>query len=236
MSLSTPEPMTRPESIVFLVDVDNTLLDNDRIQTDIQVHFERQYGAQCRERYWMIQERLFADLGYRDYLGAVQTYHAEYPDDIRVLTMASYLIDYPFAERIYPGALAVLERLAGWGRTVILTDGDVVFQPRKVERAGLWRAVDGHLLIYIHKEQSLADIEQRYPARHYVVVDDKLRILTAVKKTWSDRVTTVFVRQGKFAVDPDVIASCPPADVTIERIGDLLAWDLSRLIKPSHPL
>ena len=225
--------MQGPDSIVFLVDVDNTLLDNDRIQDDIQRHFEREYGAECRDRYWTIQERLFVDLGYRDYLGALQTYRAEYPDDIRVLTMSSYLIDYPFAERVFPGALAVLERLAGWGRTVILTDGDVVFQPRKVEQAGLSKAVDGHLLIYIHKEQALADIERRYPARHYVVVDDKLRILTAVKKTWGDRVTTVFARQGKFAFDPAVIASCPPADVTIERIGDLLAYDLSRLL-PAH--
>ena len=225
--------LTQPDPIVFLVDVDNTLLDNDRIQDDIQLHFESEYGAECRERYWTIQERLFADLGYRDYLGALQTYRAEYPDDMRVLTMSSYLIDYPFAERVFPGALAVLERLAGWGRTVILTDGDVVFQPRKVEHAGLSKAVDGHLLIYIHKEAELADIERRYPARHYVVVDDKLRILTAVKKAWGDRVTTVFARQGKFAFDAAVIASCPAADVTIERIGDLLAYDLSRLL-PAH--
>ncbi len=222
--------LTQPTPVVFLVDVDNTLLDNDRIQDDIQRDFEHRYGAQCRERYWTIQERLFVDLGYRDYLGALQTYRAEYPDDIRVLTMSSYLIDYPFAERVYPGALAVLERLSGWGRTVILTDGDVVFQPRKVEQAGLSKAVDGHVLIYIHKERALADIEQRYPAGHYVVVDDKLRILTAVKKTWTERVTTVFARQGKFAFDPAVTASCPPADLTIERIGDLLAYDLPRLL------
>jgi FMN phosphatase YigB (HAD superfamily) len=225
--------MAQPAPVVFLVDVDNTLLDNDRIQDDIQRHYEREYGAECRDRYWTIQERLFVDLGYRDYLGALQTYRAEYPDDIRVLTMSSYLIDYPFAERVFPGALAVLERLTSRGRTVILTDGDAVYQPRKVEQAGLSRVVDGHFLIYIHKEQALADIEQRYPARHYVVVDDKLRILTAVKKAWADRVTTVFVRQGKFAFDPTVTASCPPADVTIEHIGDLLAYDLSRLL-PAH--
>jgi FMN phosphatase YigB (HAD superfamily) len=228
--------MTPPIPVVFLVDVDNTLLDNDRIQEDIQRHFERAYGAECRERYWTIQERLFVELGYRDYLGALQTYRAEYPEDMRVLSMSSYLIDYPFADRVFPSALAVLERLAGWGRTVILTDGDVVFQPHKVEHAGLAKAVDGHVLIYIHKEEALADIERRYPARHYVVVDDKLRILTAVKKTWADRVTSVFVRQGKFAFDPAVIASCPAADLTIEHIGDLLAYDLPRLLPAHQPL
>ena len=221
MSRATPEPMTRPDSIVFLVDVDNTLLDNDCIQTDIQVHFERQYGAQCRERYWMIQERLFADLGYRDYLGAVQTYHAEYPDDIRVLTMASYLIDYPFAERVYPGALAVLERLAGWGRTVILTDGDVVFQPRKIERSGLEVAVEGRILVYIHKERELDDVAARFPAEHYVLVDDKLHLLAAAKEAWGSRVTTIFVRQGHYAHDPEILARNPPADLSIDRIGDL---------------
>ena len=225
--------MQEPDSIVFLVDVDNTLLDNDRIQDDIQRHFEREYGAECRERYWTIQERLFVELGYRDYLGALQTYRAEYPDDIRVLTMSSYLLDYPFAERVFPGALDVLERLGGWGRTVILSDGDVVFQPRKVERSGLSKAVDGHFLIYVHKEEALDDVERRYPARHYVLVDDKLRILAAVKQVWGERVTTVFPRQGEFAHDPAVIASCPPADVTIERIGDLLAYDLPDCSGPS---
>jgi FMN phosphatase YigB (HAD superfamily) len=216
--------------VVFLVDVDNTLLDNDRIREDIQRDFEAAYGAQSRDRYWTIQERLFVDLGYRDYLGALQIYRKEYPEDMRVLSMASYLIDYPFADRVYPGALAVLRRLREWGVAVILTDGDVVFQPRKVERAGLAQAVDGNVLVYVHKEAAVADIERHYPARHYVVVDDKLRLLDAIKRIWAKRVTTVFVRQGAFAHDAAALASLAPADVTIEHIADLPSHDLAALL------
>lgn len=221
--------MTHPNPIVFLVDVDDTLLENDRIQEDLRRHLERQFGVACRDRYWAIQEELFATLGYRDYLGALQRYRVEHPYEPHLISMASYLVDYPFANRLYPGALDVLERFCGWGRTVILTDGDVVFQPRKVERSGIFEAVDGHVLIYIHKEESLADVERRYPAQHYVLVDDKLRILTAVKQTWGDRVTTVFPRQGKFANDTKANASLPPADVTVERIGNLVDFDLRDL-------
>ena len=188
---------------VFLVDVDNTLLDNDRIQSDLKRHLEREFGADCRDRYWTILEQLFTDLGYRDYLGALQRYRVEHPKDIHLLSMSSYLVDYPFANRLYPGSLDVLERFREWGRTVILSDGDVVFQPRKVERSGIFEAVEGHVLIYIHKEAELADIEQRYPAAHYVLVDDKPRILAAVKKAWGDRVTTILPRQGQFALALD---------------------------------
>jgi FMN phosphatase YigB (HAD superfamily) len=220
--------MTLPHPIVFLVDVDNTLLDNDGIQQDLKDHLERAFGRASRERYWRILEDLFAELGYRDYLGALQRYRAERPREIELLSMSSFLLDYPFGDRLFPAALEVLQRLRGLGPTVILSDGDVVFQPRKVERAGLSEAVDGHVLIYIHKEEALDDVEQRYPADHYVLVDDKLRILAAVKQFWGERVTTVFPRQGTFAHDPDVISAYPPADVTIERIGDLLDYDLPR--------
>ena len=216
------------EPIVFLVDVDNTLLDNDRIQADLRRHLEREFGAACRDRYWTILEQLFADLGYRDYLGALQRYRVEHPQDIHLLSMSSYLVDYPFANRLYPGALDVLERLCSWGQTVILSDGDVVFQPRKVERSGIFEAVDGRVLIYIHKEEELGDVVRRYPAEHYVLVDDKPRILTAVKKVWGDRVTTILPRQGQFARAPDA-ASYPAADLTVERIGDLVAYDLPAL-------
>ena len=216
--------------IVFLVDVDDTLLANDRIQDDIQRHLEREYGTEARERYWAIQEELFAQLGYRDYLGALQRYRVEHPYQPHLNLMASFLVDYPFANRLYPGALDVLERFRGWGPTVILTDGDVVFQPRKVERSGIFEAVEGKVLIYIHKELALADVERRYPAEHYVLVDDKLRILAAVKDTWGRRVTTVFVRQGKFALDPKIVAASPPADRTVGRISDLLDYDLADLI------
>ncbi|HEY3911961.1 MAG TPA: HAD family hydrolase [Stellaceae bacterium] len=216
---------------VFLVDVDNTLLDNDHIQNDL----EREFGAGCRDRYWAILEDLFTELGYRDYLGALQRYRVEHPKDIHLLTMSSYLVDYPFANRLYPGSLDVLERFRGWGRTVILSDGDVVFQPRKVERSGIFEAVDGHVLIYIHKEEELDDIVQRHPAEHYVLVDDKPRILTAIKKIWGDRVTTVLPRQGQYAHAPDA-ASYPPADLTVERIGDLLEYDLAALLTRGRPV
>ncbi len=227
-----------PSPIVFLIDVDNTLLDNDRIQSDLKRHLEREFGAACRDRYWVILEQLFTELGYRDYLGALQRYRVEHPQDIHLLSMSSFLVDYPFANRLYPGSLDVLERFRSWGPTVILSDGDVVFQPRKIERSGIFEAVDGHVLIYIHKEQALDDVERRYPAQHYVLVDDKLRILTTVKKALNSRVTTVFPRQGQYAHDPNIIAACPPADLTVERIGDLLQYDLSALLagQPSMQL
>src|SRR6201984_1660705 len=180
--------MPTPEETVFLVDVDNTLLDNDRIQADLKRHLEREFGPACRDRYWTILEQLFDELGYRDYLGALQRYRVEHPRDIHLLSMSSYLVDYPFANRLYPQALDVLERFRSWAPTVILSDGDVVFQPRKVERAGIAEAGGGHVRIYIHKEEELEDVEQRYPARHYVLVDDKPRILAAVKRVWGERV------------------------------------------------
>jgi FMN phosphatase YigB (HAD superfamily) len=222
--------MTQPDPIVFLVDIDDTLLDNDAIQNDFRRHLEREFGPEARDRYWTIQERLFTELGYRDYLGALQRYRMEHPEDLRVLAMSSLFVDYPFGDRLYPRALDVLERLRSWGRTVILSDGDAVFQPRKAERSGICEAVEGNLLIYIHKEEALDDVERRYPARHYVLVDDKLRILSAVKKVWGERVTTVFPRQGQFARDAKVVASFPSADVTVERISDLLAYELPALI------
>jgi hypothetical protein len=222
--------MITPEQTVFLVDVDNTLLDNDRIQADLRRHLEREFGAACRDRYWAILEQLMTDLGYRDYLGALQRYRVEHPKDLHLLSMSSYLVDYPFANRLYPGALDVLEQFRGWARTVILSDGDVVFQPRKVERSGIFEAVEGNVLIYIHKEEELGDVEQRYPAEHYVLVDDKPRILATVKKVWGDRVTTVLPRQGQFAHAADAASYRPAADLTVERIGDLLAYDFAKFI------
>lgn len=216
--------------VVFLVDVDNTLLDNDHIQADIKAYLERQYGAPSRDRYWAILEELFEELGYRDYLGALQRYRVEHPQDMHLLSMSSFLVDYPFANRLYPASLDVLERLRQWGPTVLLTDGDVVFQPRKVERSGLSEAVNSHVLIYIHKELALDDVEARYPALHYVLVDDKPRILAAVKKAWGTRVTTVLPRQGQYAHDANALASFATPDVTVDRIGDLLDFDLRRLL------
>ena len=221
--------MTQRHPLVFLVDVDNTLVDNDGIQQDLKDHLERTYGVAARDRYWRILEDLMVELGYRDYIGALQKFRVEHPSEMELLAMSSYLMDYPFAERVYPNALEVLKRLRSLAPTVILSDGDVVFQPRKVEHAGLGKVAEGNVLIYIHKEEALEDVERRFPAEHYVLVDDKLRILDAVKQVWGERVTTVLPRQGQYAHDAKVISALPPADVTIERIGDLLDLDLTRL-------
>lgn len=218
------------DPVVFLVDVDNTLLDNDRIQADLRKHLQIEYGESCRDRYWKILEDLFDTRGYRDYLGALQIFRAEHPRDVHLLSMSSYLVDYPFANRLYPGSLDVIERFKQWGPTVILSDGDVVFQPRKVERSGLFEAVDGRVLIYIHKERELDDVMARHPADHYVLVDDKLRILSAAKQTWGAKVTTVFPRQGSYANDAATLAQYPPADLTVQRIGDLADWELDAFL------
>lgn len=222
--------MTAPKEVVFLLDVDNTLLDNDRIIADLRNHLERKFGRESRDRYWSAFEALRAEVGYSDYLGALQRYRLQNLNEPRLLLMSSFLVDYPFAKRLYPGALDVISHLRPWGPTVILSDGDVVFQPRKVERSGLWEAVEGRVLIYIHKEQMLDAIGRRYPAGHYVMVDDKLRILTAMKNVLGNRLTTVFPRQGHYALDLKIVSAYPAADITVERIGDLVNYDLSALL------
>jgi FMN phosphatase YigB (HAD superfamily) len=211
---------------VFLFDVDNTLLDNDRVIADLKQHLEQQVGPERQQRYWDFFEQLRSELGYADYLGALQRYRLDYPRDPGVLTVSHFLINYPFAIRLYPDSLDVVNRAKAWGQAVVLTDGDVVFQPLKVERSGIYQAFDGNVLIYIHKEQELEDVERRFPADHYVLIDDKLRILTAVKKIWGAKVTTVFPRQGHYAHDPQALATYPPADISVERIGDLLNFSV----------
>lgn len=213
---------------VFFFDVDNTLLDNDRVTADLRKFLEREVGAKRSGRYWEIFEELRSELGYADYLGALQRYRVENPYDTHLLAVSTYLINYPFANRLFPNSLDALEHCRKFGEVVILTDGDVVFQPRKVERSGLFEAVNRNILIYIHKELELADVERRYPARRYVLVDDKIRILTAIKKVWGDRVTTVFPKQGHYALDAKEVAKYPAADVSIDRIGDLLEIDFSQ--------
>ena len=223
--------MTTPNEVVFLLDVDNTLLDNDRIVEHLDDHLRQEFGLESRDRYWTIFEALRTELGYADYLGALQRYRLGALHDPRLLLMSSFLVDYPFADRLYAGALDVIAHLRAWGPTVILSDGDVVFQPRKTQRSGLWDAVEGRVLIYLHKEQMLDDVASRYPARRYVMVDDKLRILAAMKKSWGDRLTTVFPRQGHYALDSEEVAAYPSADITVERIGDLVDYDLARLLR-----
>jgi FMN phosphatase YigB (HAD superfamily) len=221
------------DRVVFLLDVDNTLLDNDRVVADLRRHLEREIGAEHTQRYWTIFEELRAELGYADYLGALQRYRVEYPHEPQLLAVSAFLVEYPFANRLFPNALDVVERCREWGCPVILTDGDVVFQPRKVQRAALLEAVDKRVLIYVHKERELDDVARRYPADHYVLVDDKLRILTAVKQVWGARVTTVFARQGHYAHDAAIVRAYPAADVTVERIGDLLDAGLPELLAAS---
>ena len=221
-----------PTRIIFLFDVDNTLLDNDRIAADLQRHLVSEIGRTGAQEYWQIFEQLRSELGYADYLGALQRYRAKHPRAPHLLSVSDFFINYPFAERLFPDAIKVIEHVQQWGPAVILSDGDVVFQPLKVGRSGLANAVAGRVLIYVHKEQELDDVEQRYPAEHYVLVDDKLRILAAAKKFWGSRVTTIFVRQGHYAIDPKILASYPPADISIGRIGDLLQYQLPELLNP----
>ncbi|HMU55723.1 MAG TPA: HAD family hydrolase [Nitrospira sp.] len=209
----------------MLFDVDNTLLDNDRVTEDLRRYLEQEVGAEPQKRYWVLFEELRRELGYADYLGALQRYRIERPRDPHLLTVSHFLINYPFADRLYPGALDVVAQANRVGTAVILSDGDVVFQPRKVERSGLHQAVDGNVLIYIHKERELEDVERRFPADRYVLVDDKVRILSAVKAAWGPRVTTVFPRQGHYALDSQDVARFPAPDVTVNAIGDLLDRD-----------
>ncbi|MGC3974830.1 MAG: HAD family hydrolase [Nitrospira sp.] len=226
--------MAEPRMVV-LFDVDNTLMDNDRITADLTLHLDEEVGPKGERQYWAIFEDLREKLGYVDYLGALQRYRQEYPRDPHLLTLSRFLLNYPFAERVFPHVHEVIRHTAQWAQTVILSDGDVVFQPRKIDCSGLFEAVEGQVLIYIHKEQELDDVEQRYPADHYVLVDDKLRILTAVKAYWGARVTTVFPRQGHYANDPEVLRTFPAADLSIDRIGELLTLDRSALLAAAEP-
>jgi len=223
--------MSKAAAVVFLFDVDNTLLDNDLVQSDLREHLAETYGVSARDRYWDILEGLRSELGYVDYLGALERFRLEQMHRPEVLRMSNWLVDYPFADRLYPRALDAVKHVQQWGAAVILSDGDAVFQPRKVERSGLWRAVDNRVLIYIHKERELEYVERLYPADHYVLIDDKLRILATVKEIWGKRVTTVFPKQGHYAFDPKILAENPPADIELSRISDLLNCDLAALLK-----
>ena len=215
------EPMITMHDLVFLFDVDNTLLDNDRVQTDLAAYLTKTFGVDACKLYWDIFEQLRSELGYADYLGALERFRLEQMHDPRVLRMSCWLVDYPFADRLYAGALEAVKHVRQWGPAVILSDGDAVFQPRKVERSGLWAAFEDRVLIYVHKEQELAEVERLYPAKRYVMIDDKLRILNAMKQVWGERVTSVFPRQGHYAHDPQILADCPPADIQLDHINEL---------------
>ena len=215
---------------VFLFDVDNTLLFNDRVTADLRKHLESQIGPDRAKRYWDEFERLRSELGYADYLGALQSYRLKYPRDPNLLAVSYFLMRYPFANRLFPGSLDAVEHVKQFGPVVILSDGDVVFQPHKVFRSGLYEEFEGNVLIYVHKEVELDDVEQRFPADHYVVVDDKLRILAAIKKIWGSKVTTVFVKQGHYATDPKALATYPAADISLGGIGELVNYGGDELV------
>ena len=216
--MNVPETKDDP---VFLFDVDNTLLDNDSVTADLRDFMEREVGAARNAEYWKIFEELRSELGYADYLGSLQRYRHRFPYDSHVLAVSTYLINYDFRRRLFPGAIDAVEYCKTLGRVVILTDGDVVFQPRKIHSSGLFDAFGGNILIYIHKERELAAVERRYPAKRYYLIDDKLRLLTAIRNIWGDRVTTVFPRQGHYAFDEKEIAKYPAADITIDSIAEL---------------
>ena len=222
--------------VVFLIDVDNTLLDNDRIIADLRDHLTHEFGVACSGRYWTLFEKLREELGYADYLGTLQLYRKEVEGKgvhgQQLLQMSSFLVDYPFQDRVFPGAFDALARMNKLGPTVILSDGDVVFQPRKIQRSGLWRAVEGRVLIYVHKELMLDEVKRTFPARHYVMVDDKPRILGALKAAWGDDVTTVFPRQGHYAFDVEEVARYATPDIVVDHIGDLARTNIAGWFPP----
>ena len=208
-------------NVVFLFDVDNTMLDNDAFQDDLRAHLQLSFGAHVYQRYWRIFEDLRSQVGYADYLATLESLRLEEPHNPRLLRLANWLLDYPFADRLYPGALETVRHVQRSGLPAILSDGDAVFQSRKIDRSGLWAAFDDNVLIYVHKQKELKTVERCYPANHYVLVDDKLSILQDVKDIWGDRVTTVFHRQGHYALDSRAIAKLRPADITIDHIAEL---------------
>jgi FMN phosphatase YigB (HAD superfamily) len=221
--------------VVFLLDVDNTLLDNDRFTADLGERLGKTFGVDERDRYWAIFAALREELSYADYLGALQKFRVGRDDDPDLLQMSSFMLEYPFADLLYPRALDAIARLSTLGLPVILSDGDVVFQPRKIQRSGIWNAIKGRVLIYVHKERALDAMQRRFPARHYVMVDDKVQLLAAMKSGLGQRITTVFVNQGHYAAQSANLVIDPPPDLEIERIGDLLDHDLTDLLGACLP-
>lgn len=217
------------DSVICLLDFDNTLIDNDRIVADLLSYLQHEVGDTCRRRYWEIFEELRAKFDYTDYLGALQRFRDEHPHDPHLVSLSLFLLNYRFDKVLFPDTLRVVEHVNKWSRPVILADGDVLLQSHKLARSGVYDAVEKRVLICIHKENELDMVLERYPADHYVMVDDKLRILTAMKEKWGDRLTTVFPRQGHYALDPDILGKYPAADVTIESVGELLQHDLMSL-------
>ena len=225
--------MSGTAPLVFLLDVDNTLLDNDRVHADLEQHIDAEFGADAAKTYWGIYEELRVKLGYADYLGAIQRFRLECDDEVRAQDLAAYLLNYPFAERLYPGALDAVAHLSRLGTCVVLSDGDVVLQPRKIEASGIAAAVQGRVLIYVHKERMLDDVARRFPARHYVMVEDKLRVLDGMQRQWRGRMTSVFVRQGHYANDPAERKEYPRAQIELAAIRDVCGMDAEAFLSPA---
>jgi FMN phosphatase YigB (HAD superfamily) len=230
--------------LVVLLDVDNTLLDNDRFAVDLSAYLLKQFGADGRDRYWRLFAQRRDDLGYADYLGAVQAFRGGYDDDRDRLGLSAFVLDYPFAERLYPRALEVLAHLRACAPTVIFTEGDLVFQPRKLRSAGIWDAAGGQAIVCLHKTFALTLLHRRYPAAHYFMIDDKPALLAAMKRLLGTALTTVLVHQGQYAREssagfqerrvPPLPSTRPRPDLEIERIADLLGRDPTRW-GPSAP-
>jgi FMN phosphatase YigB (HAD superfamily) len=221
--------------MVFLFDVDNTLLDNDRVHDDLDTYLVRVFGAESAQAYWAIYDDLRDRLGYADYLGAIQRFRLECGDEIRAQDLAAFMLEYDFAARLYPGALDGIRHLSRFGPCVVLSDGDVVLQPRKISVSGIADAVVGRVLIYVHKERMLEDVARRFPARHYVAIEDKLRVLDGMKQQWRDRLTTVFVRQGHYANDPDARTKYPPAQIRLTDVRELCDLDADAFLSAQQP-
>lgn len=218
--------------LVVLCDVDNTLLNDNRIVSDLCDFLLDKLGEQGAKQYWTHFEALSQSLGYADYLGALQRARDEHPHEMHFIAITNFLLTYPFSERLFPRALDVIDHVACWALPVIVSDGDVVLQPIKLHRAGLARKVQDRVLVYIHKEKELDDIMQRYPATHYVFVEDNLSILSSVKREWGQRVTTIHIRPHGHPPDEGRTALQP--DITLNDIGDMLRINEADLRGSSH--
>ncbi len=218
--------MTSNSDMVFLFDVDNTLLDHDRVKQDLGALLDSRIFDGASEHYWSAYEAIRAETGQADFLASFQRCWIDSECNPHWLPAADLMLDYPYSDRLYPGALHVLEHVSRFAMVAIVSDGDAVLQPRKIRRAGLWQAVDGRVLIYQNKQQRLADIAHRFPAQHYVMIDDKPDVLVHMKSAWSSRLTTVFPRQGHYAHDQEHRHDQPEPDISIDHIGDMLKLDI----------
>ena len=208
--------------VAFLLDVDNTLINNDKVKTDLEERVVRYAGPDTAPVFWQVYEQVRRELDYVDLPLTLNRFRAESPEVERFAELSAAVLFYPFEECLYPRTLEVIEHLREIGTVAIVSDGDPVFQPAKIARAGLAAAVDDRVLIYVHKEQQLDDVRRRIPAGRYVIVDDKPNILVAVKRELGDRAVAIHVRQGRYARETGEWH----ADIEIDSIADLMEFQL----------